>query len=92
MVLDYLENIIVDFGIKMISYYYYWKASQNLRESDKTMQMMKPDVPVMIEAQHEMNVLEFVYWERQSRKFTIMLLIFCFVSIIIYTLMRYYYV
>jgi hypothetical protein len=59
----------------MLSYYYcYWQASRRVKESFKTVVAMQPDVPPMVEAQHEMNILELEYFRDEAKKFTIFLL------------------
>jgi hypothetical protein len=72
----------------MLSWYYYWQALNRLESSKKTIQMMEPDVPDMIQAQHEMIEREMEYWKEESQKFTIIVLIlfvFCGIMLILYT-------
>lgn len=72
----------------MISYYYYWKALNSTEESLKTVLALQPDVPPMVEAQHEMNELALQYWRKKSEKFTkrfLLTLIFC---VILATLLK----
>lgn len=77
----YSENTTKIFGTKMLSYYYcYWQASRRVKESFKTVVAMQPDVPPMVEAQHEMNILELEYFRDEAKKFTKKLLtviVFC---------------
>jgi hypothetical protein len=67
----------------MISYYYYWQALNQAEESLKTVAAMQPDVPPMVQAQHEMNMLELDYFREEAEKFTKRLLIFFGLCIII---------
>jgi hypothetical protein len=67
----------------LISYYYYWQALRRAEESLKTVAVMQPDVPPMVQAQHEMIMLELDYFREEAEKFTKILLIFCGVCIII---------
>jgi hypothetical protein len=71
----------------MISYYYYWQALNQAEESLKTVAAMQPDVPPMVQAQHEMNMLELDYFREEAEKFTKKLLIFfglCIIMLLIY--------
>jgi hypothetical protein len=72
----------------MLSYYRYWQTLNRLQSSSKTIQMMEPDVPDMVQAQHEMIEREMEYWKEESQKFTIILLIlflFCGIMLILFT-------
>ena len=72
----------------MLSYYHYWQALKRLESSQKTIEMMEPDVPNMVQAQHEMIQREMEYYREESNKFTIIMLTFCaFIGImlILYT-------
>lgn len=72
----------------MLSYYRYWQALKRLESSQKTIEMMAPDVPNMIQAQHEMIQREMEYYQEESHKFTIILLtliVFFSIMIILYT-------
>jgi hypothetical protein len=69
------------------SYYYYWQALNQAKESLKTVAAMQPDVPPMVQAQHEMNMLELDYFREEAEKFTKRLLIFfglCIIMLLIY--------
>ena len=49
---------------------------------------MKPDVPNMVQAQHEMIQREMEYYQEESHKFTIILLtlvVFFSIMLILYT-------
>lgn len=70
----------------MLSYYRYWQALKRLESSTKTIELMQPDVPDMVQAQHEMIQLEAQYYRDTSRFFTIGLLTFIVASVIIYLL------
>jgi hypothetical protein len=72
----------------MLSYYRYWQALKRLESSQKTIEMMEPDVPNMVQAQHEMIQREMEYYQEESHKFTIILLtliVFFSIMIILYT-------
>jgi len=72
----------------MLSYYRYWQALKRLESSQKTIEMMKPDVPNMVQAQHEMIQREMEYYQEESHKFTIILLtlvVFFSIMLILYT-------
>jgi hypothetical protein len=58
----------------MLSYYRYWQAVKRLEQSTETLKLMAPDVPDMVQAQHEMIGLEVDYYRETSKKFTIFLL------------------
>jgi hypothetical protein len=45
-----------------------------------------PDVPPMVEAQHEMNVLELTYYRDEAKKFTKIALFLSAISVIILVL------
>jgi hypothetical protein len=70
----------------MISYYYYWQALRRTEESLKTIIAMRPDVPPMVEAQHEMNEMELAFWREEAEKFTRNFLIFIMFVVIMFTL------
>jgi hypothetical protein len=72
----------------MLSYYRYWQALKRLESSQKTIEMMEPDVPNMVQAQHEMIQREMEYYQEESHKFTIILLtlvVFFSIMLILYT-------
>jgi hypothetical protein len=72
----------------MLSYYRYWQALKRLESSQKTIEMMAPDVPNMIQAQHEMIQREMEYYQEESYKFTIILLtliVFFSIMLVLYT-------
>ena len=72
----------------MLSYYRYWQALKRLESSQKTIEMMKPDVPNMVQAQHEMIQREMEYYQEESYKFTIILLtliVFFSIMLVLYT-------
>jgi hypothetical protein len=72
----------------MLSYYHYWQAVKRLESSSKTLELMQPDVPDMVQAQHEMIERELEYYREESQKFTIILLIlflFCGTILILFT-------
>jgi hypothetical protein len=54
----------------MKSLYYYWQALNLAEESLKTVVAMQPDVPPMVQAQHEMNMLQLEYFREEAQKFT----------------------
>jgi hypothetical protein len=60
----------------MISYYNYWQTLRRLEQSHETLKLMEPDVPPMVEAQHEMITREAEYWREESHKCTIIVLLF----------------
>lgn len=70
----------------MIPHYYLWQANRRLVQSKQTMQMMEPDVPPMVEAQHEMIEREVEYWREESNKFTIFALTFVIAACIMVSL------
>ena len=74
MALDYLVDIFKIYGINMISYYRHWYAKKRLAQSFQTLQMMSPDIPPLVEAQHEMIQREVEYYREESTKFTVILL------------------
>jgi len=68
----------------MLSYYHYWQALRRLKSSQKTVEMMQPDVPNMVLAQHEMIEREVEYYRSECETFTIILLtLFLFAGIIV---------
>lgn len=72
----------------MLSYYRYWQALKRLESSQKTIKMMAPDVPNMVQAQHEMIQREMEYYQEESYKFTIILLtlmVFFSIMLVLYT-------
>jgi len=88
MVIDCLVNTMKDCGTKMLSYYHYWQALKRLESSQKTVEMMEPDVPNMVQAQHEMIQREMEYYQEESYKFTIILLtlvVFISIMLVLYT-------
>lgn len=58
----------------MLSYYRYWQAVKRLEQSTETLKLMAPDVPDMVQAQHEMIGLEVDYYREQATKCTVLLL------------------
>ena len=66
----------------MISYYKYWQALNKLEESIKTVNAMQPDVPDMVMAQYEMDLMVMDYWKEQSENFTKYFLIFIMIVVI----------
>ena len=69
----------------MISYYKYWQAMNKVEESIKTVTAMSPDVPDMVQAQYEMDIMVMDYWREKAEKFTKYFLIFMMVSVILLT-------
>ena len=69
----------------MMTYYHYWQANRRYEESAKTVVAMMPDVPPMVEAQHEMNGLELDHFREESGKLTARLLLLALVCVIIYS-------
>ena len=84
MALDYLVGTIKIYGINiMISIYNLYIAKKRLALSHETIQMMEPNVPDMILAQHEMIEREIEYYREEVNKFTIIVLtLFAFAGII----------
>jgi hypothetical protein len=75
-------------GLNMISYYRYWQALNRLESSKQTINMMEPDVPDMVQAQHEMIEREVDYYREEAGKFTLIVLtlaIFTGIMLILYT-------
>jgi hypothetical protein len=68
----------------MISYYYYWQALRRAEESLKTVAAMQPDVPPMVQAQHEMIMLELDFFREEAEKFTKILLIFIVFNVCVF--------
>lgn len=60
----------------MLSFYNLYIAKKRLILSQETIQMMEPNVPDMILAQHEMIEREIEYYREEVNKFTIILLTF----------------
>jgi hypothetical protein len=88
MHLDCLVSIMKTYGTKMLSYYNYWQALKRLESSHKTIEMMEPDVPNMVQAQHEMIEREVEYYREESNKFTLIVLTlaaFTGIMLILYT-------
>ena len=72
----------------MLSYYHYWQALQRQKQSFETVNMMEPDVPPMIQAQHEMIEREVEFFREEAQKFTIIVLLFIVffgIMLILYT-------
>jgi hypothetical protein len=72
----------------MISYYHYWQALKRLESSNQTIHMMEPDVPNMVQAQHEMIEREVEYYREEAGKFTLIVLTlaaFAGIMLILYT-------
>jgi hypothetical protein len=72
----------------MISYYKYWQAIGKLEESIKTVDAMQPDVPDMVMAQYEMDLMVFDYWKEQSHNFTkkfLTVMVFCVTLLYLYS-------
>ena len=67
----------------MISYYKYWQAIGKLEESLKTVNAMQPDVPDMIMAQYEMDLMIMDHWKEKAEKFTKKMLIILPLSVIL---------
>jgi hypothetical protein len=73
----------------MLLYYHYWQAVKRLELSSKTLELMQPDVPDMVQAQHEMIEREVEYYREESQRFTLILLTFViFSSIIVVMFMK----
>ena len=66
----------------MISYYKYWQAINKVEESLKTVIAMQPDVPDMVQAQYEMDMMVMGYWKERAENFTKYFLIFIMVVVI----------
>jgi hypothetical protein len=90
MDIDCLVNIMKDCGTKMISLYRYWYARRRLNQSYQTLAMMAPDVPPMVEAQHEMICYEVNYYKHQVQKNTIILLTLIVIGSIMYSYVKEY--
>ena len=89
MVTVYSGSITKDCGIKMLLYYHYWQAVKRLELSSKTLELMQPDVPDMVQAQHEMIEREVEYYREESQRFTLILLTFViFSSIMVVMFMK----
>ena len=72
----------------MISVWNYWQAVRRFEQSKETIAMLEPDVPPMIQAQHEMIEREVEFFREESQKFTIIVLLFilfCGIMLILYT-------
>jgi hypothetical protein len=73
----------------MLLYYHYWQAVKRLELSSKTLELMQPDVPDMVQAQHEMIEREVEYYREESQRFTLILLTFViFSSIMVVMFMK----
>jgi hypothetical protein len=73
----------------MISYYKYWQAIGKLEESIKTVDAMQPDVPDMVMAQYEMDLMVFDYWKEKSHNFTkkfLTVMVFCVTLLYLYSI------
>lgn len=71
-------------GLIMLSLYHLYIAKKRLAQSKETINMMEPDVPDMLLAQHEMIEREIEYYREEVNKFTIILLtFFAFVGIML---------
>ena len=66
----------------MISYYKYWQAMNKVEESIKTVNAMAPDVPDMVQAQYEMDLMIMDYWKERAENFTKYFLIFIMIVVI----------
>ena len=69
----------------MMTYYHYWQAVRQYEESEKTVRAMLPDVPPMVQAQHEMNELQMDHFCEESGKLSFRLLLLVFGCVIIYS-------
>jgi hypothetical protein len=74
----------------MISLYRYWYARKRLTQSFETLAMMAPDVPPMVEAQHEMICYEVNYYKHRVQKIAIILLTLVIIGSIMYAYMKEY--
>jgi hypothetical protein len=74
----------------MISFYRYWYARKRLNQSYETLAMMAPDVPPMVEAQHEMICYEVNYYKHRVQMITIFLLTLIVIGSIMYAYMKEY--
>lgn len=72
----------------MISYYYLYEAKQRLANAKQTIEMMggEDECQPMLLGQRDMLELEVEYYQKVSRFFTIGLLTFAVVSVILYLL------
>ena len=72
----------------MISYYYLYEAKQRLANAKQTIEMMggEDECQPMLLGQRDMLELEVKYYQKLSRFFTIGLLTFTMVSVIMYIL------
>lgn len=72
----------------MISYYYLYEAKKRLANAKQTIEMMggENDCQPMLLGQRDMLELEVEYYRKTSRFFTIGLLTFVAVSVILYLL------
>jgi hypothetical protein len=69
----------------MMTYYHYWQSIRQFEESAKTVVAMMPDVPPMVQAQHEMNELQMDHFREESGKLSFRLLLLALVCVIIYS-------
>jgi len=90
MALDYLVNIIRTYGTKMISLYRYWYAKKRLSQSFQTLAMMAPNVPPMVEAQHDMICWEVNYYKHRVQKIAILWLTLIVIGVILYPYLKGY--
>ena len=74
----------------MISLYRYWYAKRRLNQSFETLAMMAPDVPPMVEAQHQMICWEVDFYKHQVQKNTISLLFLSIICVIMYPYVKEY--
>lgn len=74
----------------MISLYRYWYAKRRLNQSFETLAMMAPDVPPMVEAQHQMICWEVDFYKHQVQKNTIILLFLSIICVIMYPYVKEY--
>jgi hypothetical protein len=79
-----------DFGIKMISLYRYWYARKRLAQSYQTLAMMAPNIPPMVEAQHDMICWEVNYYKHRVQKIAILWLTLTAIGVILYPYLKGY--
>lgn len=92
MDLNCLENIIEDFGTKVIPYIYLREAKQRLANAKKTIEMMggEDECQAMLLGQRDMLELEVEYYREKSAKFTIFLLTLSVFCVTLYILHYHY--
>ena len=90
MGIDCLVNITRDFGTKMISLYRYWYARKRLAQSYQTLAMMAPNIPPMVEAQHDMICWEVNYYKHRVQKIAILWLTLTAIGVILYPYLKGY--